>query len=310
MPLSLAPRLALLTAVLTFGAGTALAQSTEEPAPPAAEEQAPAQAEAAPTPSFDADTVVTTVDGTPITLGEIIAIRQSLPDEYQQLPDEVLMNGLVQQLIDQQLLANAAHAAGLRDLPSVRLSLRNQERAVLADAYMAQELLARVDAEAIQTAYDEQYASAEPVKQARAAHILVETEDAANALKTELDGGADFAALAAEHGTDGTASRGGDLGWFSEEQMVPQFAEAVFAMEPGTVSAPVETPFGWHLIKLEDKRDRPVPPLAEVQSAILSALTEKAQIDIIAERREAAKIATPEVQIDPAQLRQDALIEN
>ena len=255
-----------------------------------------------------ASTVLVTVDETPITLGEVIAVRQSLPAEYQNLPDEILLSALVQQMTDQQLLANAAFTAGLEDLPTVQFSLRNQKRAVLADAYMAKTLLGRVDEAAIEAAYAERYVNAEPVEEVRAAHILVPEEAKAKDLKAELDAGADFAALAAEHGTDGTASRGGDLGWFSHEMMVPEFADAVFGMEPGDVSEPVKSPFGWHLIKLDLKRARPVPPLDEVQDQLIAELTEQAQSAIIQELREAAAISQPSDVVAPAAVRQDGLL--
>ncbi|MEM1299558.1 MAG: peptidylprolyl isomerase [Pseudomonadota bacterium] len=256
----------------------------------------------------DASTVVVTVDDTEITLGEIIAVRQSLPEQYQQLPDEVLMTALVQQLSDQQMLANAAEKGGLRSSITVQLALRNQERAVLADAYMADELVKRVDEAAVQAAYDAQFGSAEPVQEVRAAHILVEDEAAAKDLKAKIDEGADFAALAAEHGTDGTASRGGDLGWFSHEQMVPEFADAAFALETGAVSDPVQSPFGWHLIKLEEKRDQPVPPIDAVRDQLVGQLTEEAQRVLVEELRGSATIAKPEAKIPDAAVRNDALI--
>lgn len=308
-------RLVTLAAALALAGTTALAQTTtsettEDTGQSGAqtEAQTPAPATEAPAEPASAGTVLATVDDTPITLGEIIAIRQSLPEQYQQLPDEVLVTALVQQLSDQQLLANAGHAAGLKDSPLVSLSLRNQERAVMADAYMAEALLARVDEAAIRAAYEERFVSAEPVVEIRAGHILLETEEKAKELKAELDGGADFAALAAEHGTDGTASRGGDLGWFVKEQMVPDFADAAFAMEPGTISDPVQTAFGWHLIKLDEKRDRPVPPLEEVQDSLVEELTAAAQEAIIAELREAATVEQRLEGMDYGVIRNDALI--
>ena len=109
----------------------------------------------------------------------------------------------------------------------------------------------------------------------RAGHILVETEEKAKDLKSQLDAGADFAALAAEHGTDGTAQRGGDLGWFVHSEMVPEFADAAFAMEPGTISDPVKSAFGWHLIKLDERRDRPAPALEEVKDALLGEVIQQ-----------------------------------
>lgn len=259
-------------------------------------------------PAPTADTVVATVAGTPITLGELIAVRQGLPPQYQQLPDEVLMGALVEQTADQILLEQAARKAGLDQERAVRMVLENQARAALADSYMQRAVGERVTDEAVQQAYHAEYASTEPVEEVRAAHILVDSEAKAQELKAELDEGADFAALAAEHGTDGTAARGGELGWFAHEQMVPQFADAAFAMQPGEISDPVQSPFGWHVIKLEERRERSVPPLAEVRGQIVDELTQKAQTELLTEMRDAAEIEGGAEQVPASAIRADELI--
>ena len=300
------PRVALPIAVFAMLSGPALAQSSGG----ATDQEASATGAQAAAPAVEAsaDTVLAVIDDTPITLGEIIAVRQSLPEQYQQLPDEVLMTALLQQLSDQQVLANAGYAAGLRDLPSVRLSLRNQERAVMADAYMAKALLERVNEETIQAKYEADFLNAAAVEEVHAAHILVETEEAANDLKAQLDAGADFAALAAEHGTDGTASRGGDLGWFVHAQMVPEFADAAFALEAGAISTPIKSPFGWHIIKLNERRDRVAPPLEAVQDQIIGEMTAAAQEEIIEELRNGAKIERNQDIVPAGSVRQDGLL--
>lgn len=289
-------------------------QNTEQPA--AAEGQAaedaqnePAQgATAGQAAAPAADTVIATVAGTPVTLGELIAVRQGLPPQYQQLPDEVLMNALVEQTADQILLGRAAREAGLDRKRAVQLILENQARAVLAETYMDRAVAERVTDAAVQQAYDAAYASAEPVEEVRAAHILVEDEAKAQELKAELDQGADFAALAAEHGTDGTAAQGGDLGWFVHGQMVPEFADAAFAMQPGEISAPVQSPFGWHIIKLDERRERPAPPLAEARGQIIDELTQQAQTDILSQLRAAAEIERGAEQVPASAIRADELV--
>jgi peptidyl-prolyl cis-trans isomerase C len=292
--------------------GQAEQQSGEQPAaaegqqtPDAGAEPAEGEADAAaPTP----DTVLATVAGTPVTLGELIAVRQGLPPQYQQLPDEVLMGALVEQTADQILLAEAARAAGIDQRRAVQLILENQARAVLAEAYMERAVEERVTDEAVQQAYEAEFASAEPVEEVHAAHILVDTEEKAQELKAELDAGADFAALAAEHGTDGTATRGGDLGWFVHEQMVPEFADAAFAMQPGDISGPVQSPFGWHLIKLDERRERSAPPLEEVRGQIVEQLTQQAQTDVLGELRQGAEIERAAGQVPASAIRADEMI--
>ncbi len=255
-----------------------------------------------------ADTVVLTENGNAITLGELIAVRQTLPDQYQNLPDEILMGALVQQLADQQMMADAAEKSGLDKGSNVLLALKNQRRATLADAYMTDAMLKQITDEAIAKIYEERYANVEPVKEVRASHILVKEEAKALELKKQLDEGADFAALAAEHGTDGTKTRGGDLGYFVKEQMVPEFADAAFALEKGAVSDPVKSPFGWHLIYLADKRDKPVPPLEAVRDAIVTELSQGLQEKIITDGRADADIKQPELAVPPAAIRMDALL--
>lgn len=289
-------------------------QTTDQAADQAADQTGDqgAQAETA-TPEevaadFSADTVVATVDGTEITLGELIVVRRNLPPEFQQLPDEVLMSGLVDQLANQLLMAEAARDAGLDEQPAIRLALQNQERSVLAGAYLTQQVDERVTDEEIEAAYQTTYVDAEPVEEAHAAHILVKDEATAEEIEAKLADGGDFAALAGEYGTDATASRGGDLGWFAKDQMVPPFADAVFAMEPGTVSEPVETTFGWHVIKLFAFRERPVPPFAEVRPQIVQQLTQAAQQEVLAEIREGADVEIEDAAIPAAAIRADGLL--
>jgi peptidyl-prolyl cis-trans isomerase C len=249
------------------------------------------------------------VDGVTLTLGELIAIRRELPDQYQSLPDEVLFNGIVDQLIDQMLLAEAGRKAGLDQRPSVALNLLNQQRAILADAYLRREVSARATPDAVEALYNERYVDAPPQQEVHAAHILVENEEKAAELKAQLDGGADFAALAAEHGTDGTASKGGDLGWFVRADMVPEFADAADAMEPGTISGPVQTPFGWHIIKLEERRDRPAPALDQVRDELLGEVIQQTQLAILEELRGQATIVKPEPPLPPQSIRDDAMLD-
>jgi peptidyl-prolyl cis-trans isomerase C len=293
----------------------ALAQTAAEPAAePIAEpagEPAGETAAATPpaTPDYSADSALAEVDGVTLTLGELIAIRRELPDQYQALPDEVLFNGIIEQLIDQMLLAQAAKSAGLDQRPAVAMDLLNQQRATLAEAYLSEAVAARVTPEAVEARYRELYLDAEPGQEVRAGHILVETEEKAIELKAQLDAGADFAALAAEHGTDGTATQGGDLGWFMQPEMVPEFADAAFAMEPGTISAPVETPFGWHLIKLDERRDRPSPALDEVREELMGGLIEQAQAAVVEALRAQSTIVMPEPPLPPQSIRADAMLD-
>ena len=291
---------------LVLWGSAALAQTAAEPAEPA---EPAAETTEATAPSYSVDSALAVVDGVTLTLGELIAIRRELPDQYQTLPDEVLFDGIVEQLIDQMLLAQAAKAAGLARHPAIAMNLLNQQRAILADAFLRNEVTARVTPEAVEALYQELYLDSEPKQEVRAGHILVETEEQASELKAQLDAGADFAALAAEHGTDGTASRGGDLGWFLHPDMVPEFANAAFAMEPGTISDPVKTAFGWHLIKLDERRDRQPPALEEVREELMGELIQQAQVAVVAELRMQSIIVMPEPPLPPQSIREDAMLD-
>ncbi len=314
-------RLAALFTVLALSTGTAHAQSQSGAAASGETTATDAQAEtgaetgteaAQPpqdaAPALTAETVLVTVDDTSVTLGELIAVRQSLPEQFQQLPDEVLMKVLIEQIVDQQMLANAGVTKGLRNSRLVQLALRNQERAVLADAYMAHAMVEGVTEDTLKAAYTEQYVNAEPVPEIRVGHILVADEDAALALKTELDAGAEFAAIASQHGTDGTAARGGDMGWLADGDYVPEFIEAAFAMEEGTISDPVQSPFGWHLIRLEAKRNRPVPAFEDVQAQLIGVLTEQVQTGLLQKLRSEAQIEVLPAAAEAAALRNDSLL--
>ncbi|MGS4945215.1 peptidylprolyl isomerase [Meridianimarinicoccus sp. RP-17] len=243
-----------------------------------------------------ADTVVATVNGVEITAGHLVLMRSQLPQQYQQLPDSALFDGLLDQAVQQQLLAAEA---GELDRAS-RLMLENQDRNLRANAAVTRLFDAELTEEAIQAAYDARFADAEPGTEFNAAHILVETEEDAAAIKAELDGGADFAELAQEKSTGPSGPNGGDLGWFGPGMMVPAFEEAVMALEPGAVSGPVETQFGWHVIRLNETRNAEVPALDDVRDEIVQEL----QAELLSERldvleAEAAITRAPAEEIAP-----------
>ncbi len=299
-------------------ASAARAQSAEEPAPETAPETtaadpdggaAPAAEPEDPLAGLTAETVIATVGNLEITLGELISVRQALPQQYQALPPEVLKDGLLEQMVNQAALAEAARAQGIDERVAVQLTLRNLVNSTLADTYMREVMRARITEETIAAEYATRFADAEPVEEINAAHILVETEEEATRLKAEIDGGAAFAEIAREHGTDGTASRGGDLGWFVAADMVPEFADAAFALETGVVSDPVESPFGWHLILVNERRERGAPPLEEVREEIVRGMVEAAQRDLVAEAREEIEITVSADGIPAEAMLADELLE-
>ena len=211
------------------------------------------------------DTVVATVNGTDITLGHMIVARASLPEQYQQLPDEVLFAGILDQLVQQTALADSFEG----DLPArAVLSLDNETRSLTAAEVLEKVMSAPLDETTVLNAYEEQYAGQDAGDEYNASHILVETQEEANAIKEELANGADFAEMARERSTGPSGPGGGSLGWFGKGMMVPSFEDAVVALAPGAVSDPVETQFGWHVIKLNETRKTQAPALEEVREEL------------------------------------------
>lgn len=211
------------------------------------------------------DTIVATVNGTNITLGHMIVARSTLPEQYQSLPDEVLFVGILDQLVQQAALSDTFTG----ELPArVRLSLENETRSLTAGEVIEGVMATAISEEAMQAAYDAQYADVDAGMEYNASHILVETEEEALAIVEELAAGADFATFARAKSTGPSGPGGGSLGWFGAGMMVPTFEQAVVAMDIGAVSAPVETQFGWHVIKLNETRATAAPELDEVREEL------------------------------------------
>jgi len=254
-----------------------------------------------------ADTVLATVNGTNITVGHMIVMRDALPDQYDNLADDVLFDALLDQAVQQLVLAQTIETPSR----AVQLRLENERWTLLAGAAMTLEISKTVTEDALQAAYDEQFASAEPAQEYNASHILVETEEEAAALVVELQGGADFSGLAKEHSTGPSGPNGGELGWFGVGMMVAPFEEAVVGMEAGQVSAPVQTQFGWHVIILNETRLLDAPSLEEVRADLSSELEQNAIASIIESLTDSADVSRPDTSdIDPAILRDTSLVQN
>ena len=245
-----------------------------------------------------ADTVVSTVNGTEITLGHLITARARLPQQYQSMDNAVLFQGLLDQLVRQELLAQTLGDNAPR---RALITLENERRSLFAGEVIDGLMSSAVDEAAIKAAYDEKYATQAAEKEFNASHILVETQEEALELVTQLEGGADFAELAKEKSTGPSGPNGGSLGWFGPGMMVKPFETAVMELEDGSVSAPVETQFGWHVVKLNESRIKAAPTLDEVRDEIASEVQTKAVDARIEELMSSATIDTIEDgTIDPA----------
>jgi peptidyl-prolyl cis-trans isomerase C len=253
-----------------------------------------------------ADTVVATVNGTQITLGQMIALRETLPEQYQSLPDDVLFKGIMDQLVQQEVLRQSVTDLSPRDTASIE----NDQRGYVSGVAIQAIVQTAVTDEALQAAYDARFKDAVPATEYNAAHILVATQEEADKLKADLAGGADFAELAKANSTDtGSGANGGDLGWFGPGMMVKPFEDAVIAATVGEVTGPVQTDFGWHLILVKETRQAANPTLDQMREE-LAAEIENAAIEAkLAELQAAATITREGEGIDPTILKNSALID-
>jgi peptidyl-prolyl cis-trans isomerase C len=253
-----------------------------------------------------AATVVATVNGTEITLGHMIALRDTLPAQYQTLTDDVLYKGILDQLIQQTALQQSvADQITKRD----ELTLENQQRGYLSGIALQKVVATAVTDDTIQAAYDLRIKDLAPATEYKASHILVATEELAKDLKTQIDAGTDFAELAKTNSTDGSAANGGDLGWFGLGMMVKPFEDAVLTLKPGEVSAPIQTDFGWHLVKLTETRPAEAPTLDDLRAELAAEIETKALQDHIQAVTDAATVTRPGESIDPAVLKDQTLLD-
>lgn len=263
----------------------------------------PAMAEDAPT----AATVVATVNGKAITLGHMIAARESLPDQYKSLPPDVLYKGLLDQLVQQTVLEQSLDG---KLTATQTLQLENENRGYLSNIAIQAAAASAVTDEALQAAYDARFKDAKAQTEYHAAHILVDTEEKANELKKQLDGGAKFDELAKANSTDtGSGANGGDLDWFGLGMMVKPFEDAVVAAPVGKVVGPVKTDFGYHLILVSETRAAKQPTLDDLRDELASEIQQKAVEAKVEELTKAAKIETPGEAFDPALLAKTDLLD-
>jgi peptidyl-prolyl cis-trans isomerase C len=282
-------------AVLVFATHPLLADDATTTAPAAA-----------PAPAADADPVVATVNGTPLRHSDVVASARGLPEQYQQQID-LIFPALVERLVGLELLAQAGRDANLANDPEVQKMMKAYEGQAIRQVYMTNLIHDGVTDAEIQKRYDAYVAANPPKTEIHARHILLKTKEEAVAVIAELDKGANFAELAKTKSTDPAASNGGDLGYFLPEEMVKPFADAAMALEKGKYTeTPVQTEFGWHVIFLEDKRERKPPSLDEMKQELQSQVAEEIVGKKVEELRATAKIqlfnpdGTPRADTPPA----------
>lgn len=266
-------RLALLSGAVALVAGPALAQT-----PPAKPPAPAAKPPAAAAPATVKDPVVAIVNGQQIRLSELEIAQQSLPQQYRSMPLQAVFPALLERIIDSKLVVQEGKKTKTNEDPAFKKRMAFVEEQVLQDFWIQREISRLVTLEKIQAKYQERLKSMPAEDEVHARHILVATEDEAKAIIAELKKGTPFDKLAKEKSTDkASGAEGGDLGWFKKSDMVKEFADAAFDLKKGQTSeTPTKTQFGYHVIKIDDRRTAPPPALEELSDQIREELAREA----------------------------------
>ena len=237
------------------------------------------------------------VNGRTITEADLRLAEAEIGNDLGSMPADQRRRVLVEYLIENHLFAEAAESEKLGSGAAFDERMKYWQRRALRDAYFDRSVKGAITEAEARKLYDAQLAAAKPQEEARARHILVETEAKAKDIFEKIAHGDDFARMAKEFSKDtGSKEEGGDLGYFSRGQMVPQFEEAAFKLKPGEMSQPVQSQFGWHIIKLEDKRQRGAPPFDTIKDRIMASLVHRKAQEMVQGLREKAKLEF----VDPA----------
>jgi peptidyl-prolyl cis-trans isomerase C len=236
------------------------------------------------------DKVLAKVNGSEIRQSDVTMAEEELAPSLAQMDPATKSENVLAFLIDLKIVSKAAEDKKIADSDDFKKRMAFTRNRLLMDSLLAQEGKAATTDAAMKKVYEDASKQISGEQEVHARHILVESEDEAKAVKAELDKGADFAELAKKKSKDPGASDGGDLGFFTKEQMVPEFSEVAFKLEPGKISDPVKSQFGWHIIKVEEKRNRKAPDFEQVKAQIETYVTRKAQADYVGKLREAAKV--------------------
>jgi peptidyl-prolyl cis-trans isomerase C len=287
--LSLSPALGLIGAAL-FAAGVATGNvllAADRPAPV----QKPAAGVSNPIPSGNA--VVARVDGAELHVSDVEAAQQSLPPQAQKLPLEQVYPILLDRMVDGLLITQAGRKEHLDQDPELQRRLKRYEDRLIQETYLTRAIKSAESDDRLKARYETFVKEKAGQDEVHARHILVKTEAEAKSIISELDNGADFAALAKKYSTDSGAGSGGDLGYFGRGNMVKEFADAAFALPQGQYTkTPVKTEFGWHVIKVEDRRAGKPPTFEEARQDIAQLVAHDVVDAKLKELRSAAKVET------------------
>ena len=254
----------------------------------------------------NSDPVVARVNGVDIRQSDIAFAEEEIGGNMPSIPPEQKRDYLINYLVDVIVLSQAAEKQKLNERPDVKHRLAFDRNRLLMESLLQDAGKSALSDEAEHKVYDEAIKQVKNEEEVHARHILVPTEEEAKAILAQLKAGADFATLAKEKSKDPGAAEGGDLGYFTKDQMVPEFAEVAFKLDKGQLSDPVKTQFGWHIIKVEDKRIKPTPTFEQVKPQIDNYIAHRAQAELVENLRKSATVerldkpAAPDASLNPA----------
>lgn len=235
--------------------------------------------------------VVAKVDGKPITRVDVYRFIQTMPANIQQMPATSVYPMAMEQVINTRIVQNKTEATKIEDTPEFKREMEMARQQIARNLYLQQQVDAKISESRVKKAYEEYLKQIPNVEERRARHILLETEEKANAAIAKLKTDSDFEALAKSISVGPSAANGGDLGYFAKQDMVPEFSEAAFKMKKGDIiEAPVKTQFGWHVIQLVDVRQRPKPTMEQIEPMIRAEIRREVLEELIGNWRKDVKI--------------------
>ena len=272
----------IVSAFAQAGGASSNAAPAAPVAPPAAGtgQTLPAQPAARP------DPVVATVNGAPVHMSDVTEASQSLPDEVRGMPPQVLYPLLLDQVIDRDALVLKAEQQGLDKDPAVQRQIKRAADTALQNALIAREVGPSITEQAIRARYDKEIAGKPGEEEVDARHVLVSTQQQADEIIAQLKTGADFASLAKKFSSDPAAQQGGDLGFFKKGDMLPEFSDAAFALQPGQFTEkPVHTRYGWHVIQVVARRQAPAQSYQEAHDMLRQQMIQEGVSKVIEQAR-------------------------
>lgn len=225
--------------------------------------------------------VVATADGIEISRGQVLVAKSLLAATLKQVPEEQRSQIALKYVIDSEILANAALLSGMEKSEELKIQLDLLQKRAIFDAYIDEAISKQITDEKILEVYQKEIGSKPLKEEVRARHVLLATKEEAKSVEEKAKNGEDFAELAKTYSTGPSGSSGGDLGYFTAERMVPEFSQAAFALNKGEISEPVQTQFGWHVIKLEDRRNIKPPSLEMARGQIVEYLNQSMRMEFI-----------------------------